>query len=312
VPRNDEAPRSLAGLRVSFAADQESVPTERASVKEQATMAAAQVIERSSEQDPLELMSDEIDVEDARALRTFFRHSGMGVFTRSTMGPMLDRAEMFGRRAIPCRKCGGDRTRNVGGTGWALRKRPRVKLATAIEIAIARWTKRGGVYRHELFADEPCRKCGGSGWVAAGRKRVKDRDITARPMGSSMDDAGGVGVSDIGLLQLASTSKRLDLVTRASPGSFDALEAWFGPDVEGLTGLWDMTPAGRTLLRRNSTGLDPVRFFENQRLDQEQHRDAGRAATFDAADEQAQAILTRAFRIYNWAGLLLLGPSDAS
>jgi hypothetical protein len=263
-------------------------------------MAAAQVVGFPSEQVSGGDASDIHDVEDvlddfdATDLRWYFRVGGMAMFSSSTMGPMLERASLFGAHARGCRACGGDAKRNIGGTGWTVGKRPRASMPTAEQVAIARWAK--GIYRQQLFADEPCRKCSGTGWRPAGRRVVPRALQTARPMGSSIKKAGGPSATVKHMEVLAIVGRRLDQVGPENAATF---LAYFDEEGGSILGVWALTPAGKTLLRRNSTDLDPVRFFENQRLDQEAHRDAGRQALFEAADEQAAERLRNASRKWN-------------
>lgn len=266
-------------------------------------MAAAQVVGFPTEQvsvgdasEAIEEVSDVLDDFDAQDLKWYFRVGGLAMFSSSTMGPMLERASLFGAHARGCRACGGDPKRDIGGTGWTIGKRPRASVPTATEIAIARWGK--GIYRQQLFADEPCRKCSGTGWRPAGRRVVPRALQTARPMGSSVKKAGGPSATVKHLEVLAIVGRRLDQIGTDDAATF---LAYFDEEGGSILAVWALTPAGKTLLRRNSTDLDPVRFFENQRLDQETHRDSGRQALFDAADEQAGDRLRRAS--FKWNSL---------
>lgn len=260
-------------------------------------MAAAQVVGFPSGQVPAGEVSeidDVIDDFDAQDLKWYVRVGGIACFSSSTMGPMLDRARLMGSHARGCRACGGDPKRNIGGTGWTCGKRPRTTQVTATELAIAKWSK--SLHRQKLFADEPCGKCAGTGWRPAGRRVVPRERQTARPMGSSIKKAGGPSATVKHMEVLAIVGRRLDQIGPEHTATF---LAYFDEDGGNILAVWALTPAGRTLLRRNSTDLDPVRFFENQRLDQEQHRDAGRQALFEAADEQAADRISRASLAWN-------------
>jgi hypothetical protein len=266
-------------------------------------MAAVQVVGFTTEQasvvsvrgdDEAIEISDVLEESDAIDLKWYFRVGGLAIFSSSTMGPMLERAELLGSHARGCRSCGGDPVRCIGGTGWTVGRKPRKTTVTGAEVALARWAKT--LYRQRLFADEPCRKCGGTGWRPAGR-RVVPRDLqTARLMGSSVKRAGGPSATVRHLEVLAIVGRRLDQI---GPHHAATFLAYFDEDGGSVLAVWALTAAGRTLLRRNSHDLDPVRFFENERLDQEQHRDAGRQALFDTADEQAADRISRASHAWN-------------
>lgn len=252
--------------------------------------AALQTVEPTAE----EPVSDVLDQADADDLRWYFRVGGLAMFSSSTMGPMLEHAAMAGSHARGCRSCGGDPVRNIGGTGWTVGKRPRAAKLTATELELAKWAR--GKYRQQFLADTPCRKCSGTGWRPAGRRVVPRARQTARPTGSSIKKSSGPSVTVNNLEVLAIVGRRLDQVGPKHAATF---MAYFDEEGGSLLGLWELTPAGKTLLRRNDTGLDPVRFFENQRIDQERHQDAGRKAAFEAADEQAGELLSRASRAWN-------------
>jgi hypothetical protein len=239
-------------------------------------------------------VSDVLDESDAIDLKWYFKVGGLAIFSSSTMGPMLERAELLGSHARGCRACGGDPKRSVGGSGWTIGKKPRKTAITGAEVALARWAKT--LYRQKLFADEPCRKCNGTGWRPAGRRVVPRALQTARPMGSSIKKSGGPSATVKHLEVLAIVGRRLDQI---GPHHAATFLAYFDDDGGSIMAVWALTAAGKTLLRRNGTDLDPVRFFENQRLDQEQHRDAGRQALFDAADEQAADRISRASHAWN-------------
>ncbi len=243
----------------------------------------------------IEEVSDVLDDFDAQDLKWYFKVGGLAMFSSSTMGPMLERAEMQGSHARGCRACGGDPKRNIGGTGWTVGKKPKVTKVTPEQLAIAQWAK--DIFRQRIFADEPCRKCSGTGWRPAGRRVVPRALQTARPMGSSVKKSSGGGSVLVKHMEvLAIVGRRLDQIGPEDAATF---LAYFDDDGGSIMAVWALTPAGRTLLRRNSTDLDPVRFFENQRLDQEQHKDAGRQALFDAADEQAASRISRASLKWN-------------
>lgn len=261
-------------------------------------MVAAQVVGVPAEQASVGEgdieVSDVLDDFDANELRWYVKVGGLAMLSSSTMGPMLERAKLQSSHARGCRSCGGDPVRNIGGTGWTLGNRPRAVVPTATEIAIAKWAK--GKFRRQLLADAPCGKCNGTGWRPAGRRVVPRSRQTARPMGSSIKKSSGPSVTVKHMEVLAIVGRRLGLIGPKHAATF---LAYFDEDGGSTLGLWALTPAGKTLLRRNHSDLDPVRFFENERLDQERHRDAGRLALFEAADAQAAELLSRASFAWN-------------
>jgi hypothetical protein len=261
-------------------------------------MAAAQVVGFPPGQVPdgevSAEISDVLDDFDAAELRWYVKVGGLALLSSSTMGPMLERAQLHSSHARGCRSCGGDPVRNIGGTGWTIGKRSRASRLTPTELAIAKWAK--SKLRRQLLADTPCGKCQGTGWRPAGRRVVPRARQTARPMGSSIKKSSGPSVTVRHMEVLAIVGRRLGLVGPKHAATF---LAYFDEDGGSTLGLWALTPAGKTLLRRNHSDLDPVRFFENERLDQERHRDAGRLALFEAADAQAAELLSRASFAWN-------------
>jgi hypothetical protein len=83
----------------------------------------------------------------------------------------------------------------------------------------------------------------------------------------------------------------LEQVGERAPDSADAVGRWFGtPRNEGgfsVRALWALTPAGKTLLRRNHLELSPSAFFDNERRAQFDKPDPNRKQLFNAADAQA-------------------------
>jgi len=243
---------------------------------------------------------------ETRELLQYFGMGGVnGAFSWSPLAGQLKALELYAFHARPCKRCGGDRKKHIGGTGFVCSSR---KARAASDDQRARLALLGIHVDAELppMADRVCKKCGGRGWVSPKRMTRSNgkTEVTARPTGSSKHGlAPSVTVDASDLATLGSIGKRLEEVRSTHLPSAQALESWFGqPRDDGgqsIRALWHLTDAGKALLKRNTFDLAPAEFFENERTDQAAHPDVNRKITFQAADKQAQQLWERTCRLWN-------------
>jgi hypothetical protein len=236
----------------------------------------------------LATVSSVLRASDIQDLKWFFATGGLGAFRASTMGMMLERAELFAYQARTCHKC--------GGCGFVPAGKAQSRQLTEYQA----WTLGLiGIAANTLppLADKQCPECRGMGYIARKSPTHNRGAVTARPTGSSVTggsaDAMPEGAS---LARLGLVSRRLAAVPSAAA---DALEAYYAPGGGTWVALWHMVPAGKTMLRGNQLKLPPAQFWANRRAEQEQKRDANRERQFREADEQAQGLLEAAARAWN-------------
>jgi ribosomal protein L40E len=252
--------------------------------------------------------SDSIQPDDAADLRAFFGAGGAtGAFLGSSFGAQLDRVERYAFRAKPCRRCGGDPTLWTGGSGFVASTRKarianqqQVEYLALIGIEVAK----SGLLPPP--GDTECRKCHGRGWVVPTRpsRSANKAALTARPTGSSKHGVGpSSSVSGTDIALIGRIGRFVDELGGLSRRSVEELASWFGtPRDEGgmsIRALWHLTPAGKTMLRRNNLDLPPALFFENERSAQAEKPDANRKQSFQAADAQAQEQWRATCRLWN-------------
>jgi hypothetical protein len=247
-------------------------------------------------------MSPSISSDDAVDLRWYFSVHGAAVLDHSSIGAQLQRAELYYRCATPCTRCGGDIERDVPGCGFVAEQSTRTPSQRQRDIAALL-----DIYAEEIppAPDRPCPECGCTGWSLRITRSNAHRPLTARPTGSSVQERLGVQVSDANVHRLGITTRRLQRAADLAPMAVDVLQLFYGPSRAdgggGMLALWELTGPGRSMLRGNSLGLDPARYFANLRAEQEQKRNPNRARQFREADKQAGELLTMAIKVWNLA-----------
>lgn len=235
-----------------------------------------------------------IPASDERDLRWYFEHGIRRIERASNMQAQLDRLEFYFRQARPCVKCGGDRERHVGGSGFIT---DGTEFKRAFQIATIVMGE-----EFDIPGDITCPTCGGRGWVVCRRGRRKP--ITARPTGGSLD--GSVGTQDTGgndsMARFGAVDRRLAAVRRLDAVAYAGFEPYYSPSGGSLTELWWLTPAGRTMLRGRQHDVPAREFFRILRHRQERSPDANRALQFEAADKQADEVLRRMAEVWVASG----------
>lgn len=240
---------------------------------------------------------------DAADLRWYFSVGRRQLEGKSNFGAMLDRLEQFGTHTRPCLKCGGQRAtfddegnmtepeRDGSGFVWSSK-----------EWETREMLKRLGLLKGNMAdawqGDLICKRCRGRG-VVPGRRSgsgsqwgtMKVRRIQATP---SDADTGG----DASLARLGYVSRILDRVKQRSARAFALLESFYSPGGESEACLWHFTPAGKTMLRKNSMSLPERQFFANERNRQKEDPNTERAMLFQAADQQAADL--RLYMVQMW------------
>ena len=217
-----------------------------------------------------------------------------------------------GGELMPCRKCGGRRRKlrngewsEKGGCGWVTRRGKAPPAHRSIWKVLAD--------RHDGIVPElremMCPACEGRGWVQRKRKRrVRVRDITAWPTGSSKRGAGpntAVVLADpsgeVTRWIAEMVEAELDLGRPPRVPSLVIVETYFTSD-RSKVALWPLTAAGTTLLRQcpDELGeLHPVQWLDNERTaasEQEGHRNR---ALVEAAELQALELLEQSAYAWN-------------
>lgn len=259
---------------------------------------------------PVELIPPEPDFElpkvsaviaasDAEDLSWYFRSGGLGIFMPSSTGTLIDRLKLMapGR---PCDNCGGDAETGRSGCGFVVTKL-RGKPPSADQRLVMAMLEIDIPDEMPPGADQVCKECDGRGWVM-GRFSSAKKPLTARPTGSSKrGGGGGVNVSGENLEKLGRVSGRLSAV-RSRQGAVPAdlaLEAFYAPGGGSTAALWELVPAGKTMLRRNSQKLPPTQFFANERADQADKPNANRDQQFRTAERQSTELHVAACLIWN-------------
>jgi hypothetical protein len=249
-----------------------------------------------------------ISARDSEDLRWYFKTGGLNMFSGSPLGAMLHKMELFHTAARPCTKCGGDLQRWNGGTGFmpeetdsespkGLATDKQAEIAALLDIQLAR----EGL---AALGCKLCTSCGGRGWALPKRKTQLTKPLTARPTGGSKQggQGNGVDVSDQNMARLGRVSRRMDMV-RAAQGNYPAaaaIEAYYSPDAGDDVGcLWHLVPAGKTMLRGNSSKLHHTQFFQNLRAEDRQNPDNNRQLQFAAAQEQSTELFRVSCQMWN-------------
>jgi hypothetical protein len=251
----------------------------------------------------------------------WFFVEGTVAFDRSTMGPMLDRAEMFTFGSMVCPECEG--VGYVGDPEQCIREAiEKVKAWPQDQLDKLRDALRGKTDRGEpnpfpgWYDDGSCPKCGGCGWIPRAKKNSVARyeAITARPTGSSIKKRGGVEPNADILERYGHVLKRLGRLTKAHQatlGAFFGLAGgrWADDRYRGrVWGLMPLTPAGHKLVKSSRDKVkkgDGAPLTDDQVLNVEAELENGkpqkiRGALLKAAREQAEEKLREAEKA--WGG----------
>lgn len=269
----------------------------------------------SSQPPPRRVSSDHADdasvhipPKDASELRWFFRTGGTGVFSMTPFEAQLERMRLFARPQ-KCRRCRGEGFSPLNPKRWI--------KTTEAERDLQAWLGKKRIYlvsprsRGVNLTDwGVCRRCGGVGWVEATHRPRKHKPVTVRTRcvrgsdrwGSVPLSSGGVSVSDVDVVRLARIERRLLAIRAEEPVLYRALAAYHEPTGGGLRGLWELVPAGQTLLRRNGLReLPTLLFFHNAVAEQAERPDPQVGSLLAACDEQAKRLLEEASRAWNAA-----------
>jgi hypothetical protein len=250
----------------------------------------------------LEPYSSTVCSDHAEELRKYFRIGGIEAFGKSTSAGMLASAELYACGSRPCLRCGGrlasddDVESERGGCGFVPSgsernravSRKQAEFLALLDIACETIPVSG---------DTPCPECGCRGWVPA--RFHAESQITARPMGSSVDCESFSDGTDIDMQILGICSRRLERADCLLPICSTVLASQFEPGSSGVMGAWHLTPAGKTWLRKNTLGLQPAQFFAAARIAQESNHDAGIELVIQACDAQSLGLLDAAGRAWN-------------
>lgn len=232
-------------------------------------------------------VSQHMPPEDARDLRWYLTRGGIAIFSASSFGKLLERAELFAG-GEPCAKCGGEPGTLNGGCGFVPSDADRHREQTEWEkLHLAMM----GIELDDVprpLADQVCGDCNGQGWRARFRTHARG-ELTARPTGSSKSSGSpGVNVADVSVMRLGRVSGRLDEVSRRSPESARVLVAYYSREGDEMNAVVPLVPAGKTLLRRKKGSLDAIRWLANESEDAKKKQDFQRLALLTTAGEQAK------------------------
>jgi hypothetical protein len=255
----------------------------------------------SSFESRLESVSPVISARDARDLRWFFGTGGLDVFASSTFGAQLERAALFYSGGAKCRRC--------RGTGFVPQNARRWRKTTQLERELQRFVGQKARYLERPFADRVCAVCDGTGWRARRRRASARAALTARPRFAGNGGAGGskplgvsgaaVDVGDINLERLGRVEGRLARVRVHSAISVEVLGSYYAPEGAQRFSIWHLTPAGKTLGRKNPQGLALSVLFANEVAADREKSDPRRRALIDTAGVQAAQLIDRAHRLWN-------------
>lgn len=229
---------------------------------------------------------------DAADLRWYFSTGRRQIEGSSNFGAMLERLKQFGIHARPCLDCGGQNAvtdaegntitpeRDGSGFVWSSKEWERREML-----------KNLGLLTGEVAAawngDLVCKTCKGRGVIPGKRKGNRSgwnvMKVNETPSASSDADTGG----NASLARLGHVSRLLGKLKRHSELAYVVAEAYYSPGGESEACLWHLTPAGKTMLRRNSLQLPERQFFANERNRQAEDPNTERALLFQAAERQS-------------------------
>jgi hypothetical protein len=255
----------------------------------------------------LEKFDSVIDRDDIAQLRLYFKLDGLSNFTKSPMGGMLERADMFSPIYKPCVYCGGhvskgDGDLDIGGTGFLARTAKWSSRKRDAYIGIA--SNLDDESDYDIVDGADCLVCGTRGWRQTSRHKSKD-DLTAQPRkdGGIHRSSSSMNV-DVQVGTCAIVSSIIDRADVLFPLTTVALASIYGKNNCGTIGLWHITPSGKTLLRGNSRNLIPEAYFVEVRASNDGDRKKNIAAQLKSADEQATWLKDQACRAWNAASFV--------
>lgn len=249
--------------------------------------------------------SAHVPAADARELRWYFRTGGTDVYTVSPFEAQMERMRLFARPKR-CPKCRGEGFVPLSTKRW-VKTTEAERAMHAFLGKVPRYLVNPRARGVSLNASGECRRCGGIGWIEAGRRAGKHAPLTVRTRcvrgsdrwGSVPLSSGGVTVGDAEVVRLVRVERRLTAVRAQDGLLFRALAAYHEPTGGKLRALWELVAAGKTLLRRNALSLPSLEFFAAEVTLQAQQPEGQRGGLLDAADVQAAQLLERAARAWN-------------
>jgi len=148
----------------------------------------------------------------------------------------------------------------------------------------------GEQLRHRLTARPTCTD--GSGHVVGGLENLDPLDVHST--GSSRHGEGGYDVGDVAMFAIGRITRRLGRVYLRDPNLALALARFFAPQSGGALALWDLVPAGRTLLKQQGEGMTAAQTYQELAAKQRETQDARLGRQLAEAREQARALADQA------------------
>jgi hypothetical protein len=227
---------------------------------------------------------------DISDLRWYFGAGGSDQFRASTMGAMLYLAELYAFRTETCGTC--------DGCGFVASSKER-RAITEYQAMLLGLIGEAATLSLPPLADQQCHRCLGMGYTVRRGTSSRSTQVTVRETGSSIPTGGADCMPvDANIARLGLVSSRLSKLPQLAAM---ALEAYYSPGGESLLALWELTPAGKTMLRGNGMSLPARQFFANRRAEQEMDFRGDRAAQFSEADTQSEELLRATCRAWNEA-----------
>lgn len=150
------------------------------------------------------------------------------------------------------------------------------------------WT--GEQLRHRVNVRPTCTD--GSGHVVGGLDNLDPLDVHST--GSSRHGEGGYDVGDVAMFSIGRITRRLGRVYLRDPGLALALARYFAPQSGGHLALWDLVPAGKTLLRQAADGTTAQQTYQELAAKQRETQDPKLGRQLAEAREQARELADRA------------------
>lgn len=251
----------------------------------------------------LERFEPFIDHDSVTQLKDYFRLGGLARFEKSPLATQLYRAEMYASNIAPCLYCGGTRhsedpSLDVGGAGFIMMLS---SLTPTMLSRVKREIGREAASTIQLTDGVDCPVCNKTGWVVTSRRKSGGEQLTAKPNGMASPGMTHDSDIDVALGTCAFVARIIDKADVLFPMTTTVLASCFGPVNYGSIGVWHLTPAGKTLLRRNSTYKDEVLFFVGLKNEAEAKCDKTLSAQLKAAETQASAAIDAAYKAWNAA-----------